>query len=325
MAKQIILALQGGGAHGAFTWGVLDRLLEDPDLEIIGVSGSSGGAINGTLVAYGLLTGGPQAAHEVLHRFWHELAEISMFSPFQPTPLDRTISKGNIWFNPLFAMFRFFISTAFSPYQLNPFNINPLQWILPSLIDFSVFRQSDRVKLFLGATNVRTAESRVFSNKDVTVDAVIASACFPMLFHAVPIDGEYYWDGGYSANPPITPLLMRSNCHDLLVVQVDSINFTQLPYTASQILDRSTDMGFNAGVMQEVKAIQIYNRFVEQGADLDGKLKPVRVHTIGSGDFYNNYDGSSKINNDWDWLLCQHDYGYAQTDRWLQANRDRLG
>ncbi len=322
--KRVLLALQGGGAHGAFTWGVLDRLLEEKDLEVVAVSGTSAGAVNATVLTYGLTLGDSQTAREMLHRFWRKNSESGMFSPFQPTWLDKMLSPGNMNYNPIYESWGI-ITSFLSPYQLNPFDFNPLKNTLSEVIDFEMVRNNQKVRLFLSATNVRTSQVKVFETPEITVDTVLASACLPQIFKAIEINGEHYWDGGYVGNPSIFPLLWDHDCDDLMVVQIDSTNYPSLPTKPHEITDRATDIGFNSSLMREIRVIDSLNRLIDNGFDYDGQLEKINIHLISTGDGLNDLNGSSKLNVSWDYLTYLRDLGHNKADEWVKENYGMIG
>jgi NTE family protein len=322
--KKLNLALQGGGAHGAFTWGVLDRLLEETDLEIVGVSGTSAGAVNGACLIYGLTQGGNGAARDVLSEFWRKNSESQQYSPLQPTVLDKMVSNGNIVFNPFFLFFSM-ISKSLSPYQWNPLMKNPLRDLLLDVIDFDAIQKERRRKLFLTATNIRTSKVKIFHNPEITVDAVCASACLPHLFQAVEIDGDFYWDGGYIGNPAMFPLFEQTQCTDLMLIQIDNIDYNKAPTKMSEIIDRATDISFNSSLMREMRAIDFVTKIIEKGFDDDGRLIKTNIHYISTGDLMNHYSGSSKLNVDWDWLIFLRDNGRSKADEWIRENYEKIG
>ena len=322
--KKILLALQGGGAYGAFTWGVLDRLLEEENLEVVAVSGTSAGAVNASLLAYGLTIGNRQTAREKLGLFWRKIAEWGMFSLFQPTWLDKMVSRGNMDFNPFYQSWGM-ISSFLSPYQLNPFDINPLKNILNETIDFEKVCSNQKIKLFLSATNVRTSQLRVFDTHEITVNTVLASACVPQIYKAVEINGEHFWDGGYVGNPSLFPLLWEHDCNDLMVVQIEPTNYPKLPTNAHDIVDRAYDISFNTSLMREIRVINSLNRLVDHGFDYDGQLEKVNIHFINTGEDLNNLDGSGKLNVSWDYLTYLRDFGQKNADSWIKENYDNIG
>ncbi len=268
--KHVGVALQGGGAHGAFTWGVLDRLLEVDEIVADGMVGTSAGAINAVVTAYGLHIGGKAKAKELLDRLWKEIA-LSGNVMFKPSFMDSMFSNGDMHNTPGYMMFNA-MTQFLSPYQMNPANINPLREILNNLVDFEELRRYNKKRLFVCATNVKTNRAKVFSNAEMTVDAVLASACLPYLFQAVEIDGEFYWDGGYMGNPPLFPLIENTDIHDLLLVKINSINIKEVPTSARDIEDRITEICFNSSLINEMKLIHYRNELVRKGVDLqDGK------------------------------------------------------
>jgi NTE family protein len=322
--RKLNLALQGGGAHGAFTWGVLDRLLEEKDLEIVGVSGTSAGAVNGACLIYGLTQGGNEAARGVLSEFWRKNSESQQNSPLQPTILDKMLSNGNIDFNPFFLFFSM-ISKSFSPYQWNPLMKNHLKELLLDVIDFDAIQKERKHKLFLTATNIRTSKVKIFHNPEITVDAVCASACLPHLFQAVEIEGEFYWDGGYIGNPAMFPLFEQTQCTDLMLIQIDNIDYNKVPTKMSEIIDRATDISFNSSLMREMRAIDFVTKIIEKGFDDDGRLIKTNIHYISTGDLMNHYSGSSKANVDWDWLCYLRENGRTKADAWIREHYEKIG
>ncbi|MGE5398619.1 MAG: patatin-like phospholipase family protein, partial [Chitinophagales bacterium] len=309
--KQLNLALQGGGSHGAFTWGVLDRLLEEEDLEFVGVSGTSAGAVNGACLVYGLAVGGNVCAREILHEFWKKNSDSQKWSVLQPSYLDKMFSRGNIEFNPFFKAFHR-MTTNLSPYEWNPNGYNPLRSLLLDVIDFNIIQQNSDYKLFLSATNIRTSKIRVFSNPEITADAVCASACLPRLFQAVDIDGELYWDGGYLGNPAMFPLFENTKVKDLMLIQIENINLDNPPKKIGEILDRALDVSFNSSLMREMRAINFVSHIIDHGFDDDGRLVRTDIHYIGTGDLMNNFNNSSRMNVSWDWLTFLRDDGRSK-------------
>src|SRR5499433_1992300 len=255
--KRVSLALQGGSAHGAFTWGVLDRLLEEPHIEMEGVSATSAGAMNAAVMAHGLTTGGRKGAREALEEFWHGVARVS--APFGALQLFEVMSR------------------FLSPYQLNPFNYNPLRQRIRRVIDFERLRQGSAIKLFLPATNVRTGKIKVFTDKEITEDCVLASACLPFLYQAVEIDGEHYWDGGYMGNPALFPLIYSCESRDILVVHINPMTRPDVPTTARDIIDRINTISFNATMMREMRAIALVTRLLAQHR-LTGRTNMRQIH-----------------------------------------------
>ena len=243
--KTINLALQGGGAHGAFTWGVLDQLLEDGRLGIEGICATSAGTMNACALAYGLHTGGPEQARESLHNFWEATSRAGqIFSPIRRLPFD--FGQGWNMDNNL-GFFLFDSATRLmSPYQFNPFDINPLRDVLASAVDFDALRSCTIAKLFISATHVPTGKVRVFENPELSLDVAMASACLPFLFKAVEVDGQPYWDGGYMGNPALYPLFYRVSCRDILIVHVNPMVRQEVPTTAPTIANRVNEITFNS-------------------------------------------------------------------------------
>ena len=287
--KPIKLALQGGGAHGAFTWGVLDRLLEEPDLQPVAISGASAGAMNAVVMADGLAAGGPDGARAALAAFWHRAAVEARRSPLAPTAFERAtglagagLSAGSLWLAGA--------SRIASPYELNPSGRNPLAAVLDDTVDFDRLRRVRPLELFVCATNVRTGKLRVFGPDEISREAILASACLPALFHAVEIEGEHYWDGGYASNPPVLPLVQGTGGGDIVVVQIDPERIDEVPVTAQAIRDRTHVLAFNAGFMREMHMLASLSPAVDRGGTgltarlrrLAGRLRPgqVRLHLI---------------------------------------------
>jgi NTE family protein len=235
--KTINLALQGGGAHGAFTWGVLDRLLEEERIEIEGISATSAGSMNATVLAYGFATGGRDGAKTALAAFWKRISRAAIFSPLQPSWLERFCADHSLRFSPAFVVFDL-MARLFSPYEFNPLNSNPLKDVLEASVNFEALRRSGRaIKLFLSATNVRTGKVKVFERHEIAAPHVLASGCLPFMFQAVEIDGEHYWDGGYMGNPAIYPLIYGCESKDIVVVHINPLELDTVPRTAAEILD----------------------------------------------------------------------------------------
>ena len=252
--RRINLALQGGGAHGAFTWGALDRLLEEPDLDLVGISGASAGAVNAVVAASGLARGGREGAREALAAFWGRVGAEAQRSPLSPTPLERALGLGELGLAARQAWLGGVTQLA-SPYDLAPAGRNPLADLLTESVDFERLRQEPPVQLFVSATNVRSGKVRNFGPGEISLEVVLASACLPQLFHAVEIDGEHYWDGGYAANPPVLPLVDATDCQDIVIVQVDPVRIRNLPTTARAIRERVQVLAFNAGFMREMHEV----------------------------------------------------------------------
>jgi NTE family protein len=304
----IDLALQGGGAHGAFTWGVLDRLLKEPWLHIQGISGTSAGAMNAAVLAHGHGAGGAKAARTALEDFWQRVSQAARFSPFRRTPLDKMLGRWTMDTSPIFLAFDI-MARVFSPYDLNPRGANPLRDILAECVDFVRVAQSP-IKLFVTATNVRTGRGRVFRNAELTPDVLLASACLPTLFQAVEIDGEPYWNGGYVGNPTITPLVRECGSSDTVLVQVNPVERPGTPRSAREILDRLNDVSFNSPLIKELRLIAVLRQVADTG-DCEGtRWAGMRIHRIASA-MMKELGYSSKLNAEWDFLCMLRDEGRA--------------
>jgi NTE family protein len=321
---RIDIALQGGGSHGAFSWGVLDRLLEDGRIEVDGVSGTSAGAVNATVLAYGLASGGRDGARAALEALWRRIADWARFSPLKATWLDRTMGCGNMNLSPGWMTFDY-LTRFFSPYQFNPCNVNPLRDVLLEMVDFDLLQHSSSVKVFLCATNVLSGRIRVFSNREISVQAVLASSCLPHLFQAVEIDGEHYWDGGYMGNPPIYPLIYETDSCDMLIIRVNPIRIPSVPTMARDILDRVNSLSFNSSLMREMRAIDFVTRLIDDGALDRSHYRRIFVHSIDAEPEMARLGVSSKFNADWDFVRELFALGRERADDWLRTNFDALG
>ncbi|MCW3077998.1 MAG: Alpha/beta hydrolase [Bacteroidetes bacterium] len=324
--KKIVgIALQGGGAHGAFTWGVLDRLLEEENLVAEAMCGTSAGAVNAVTCAYGLHIGGPQKAKELLEELWRRIA-LSGSYMFKPGTFDKVYGSGDIYNSAGYMWFNA-ISQVLSPYNFNPFNYNPLKDILEKLIDFKELQAYNNKKLFICATNVKTNRAKIFSNKEITVDAVMASACLPFLFQAVEIEGQFYWDGGYMGNPPISPLITGTGLHDIVLVKINSININSVPTTARDIADRVNEISFNSSLINEMKLIHYRNELIRNGIlKTDNKEnREIFVHTISGYDALSQLNYSSKMNTSWEFLLDLKNKGRKIAENWLANDFKEVG
>jgi len=322
--KPLNLALQGGGAHGAFTWGVLDHLLEDGRVAIEGISGTSAGAINAAVLADGFLKGGADGAREALDRFWRMISEASSFSPLRPTLFDQLRQDWNMDQSPNYIFFDL-VTRLLSPYELNPFNLNPLRDILEATIDFEALRRNDRIQLFITATNVRSGKVRVFDTNEISVDVLMASACLPLLFKAVEIDGEAYWDGGYMGNPALFPLVYDCTARDVAIVQVNPLTRLDIPTSARDILNRINEISFNSTLMREMRALATVSKFLRDGSLDETRYKDIHVHMIEAEAEMRALGTSSKMNADFDFLCYLRDLGRAAATIWLDDAWDAVG
>jgi NTE family protein len=316
------LALQGGGSHGAFTWGVLDRLIEEPWLRIEAISGTSAGAMNAALVADGWTQGGAEGARAALETYWRRVSQAAAFSPLQRSPFDRLMGRWTLDTSPAYFAFDL-MSRMLSPYDLNPFGLNPLRKILAESIDFERLKQAP-IKLFVTATNVRTGRGRIFRCAEITPDVLLASACLPTMFQAVEIDGELYWDGGYAGNPTITPLVRESDGEDTILVQINPRERTEPPRTAAEILNRLNEVSFNSPLMKELRMIALLRQAADPGSGEGARWARMRTHRIES-DKLTAFGASSKLNAEWQFISLLKDEGRRSADEFLAAHGDDLG
>jgi len=317
----IDLALQGGGAHGAFTWGVLDRLLEEPRIRIEGISGTSAGSMNAAVLASAFARGGAQEARLALRAFWRRVSEAALFSPFQRSLADVMNGKWTLDQSPLFVAFDL-VSRLFSPYDLNPGALNPLRKILQQSVDFDLLKKTS-IKLFVTATNVRTGRGRIFRNDEITAEVLLASGCLPTLFQAIEIEGEAYWDGGYSGNPTITPLVQECESSDTILVQINPVERPGTPRTAREILNRLNEVAFNATLLKELRMMALLRQVANPGTGEGKRWATMRIHRITS-DQMTELGYSSKLNAEWGFLcqLCERERESASI--FLDNHRDDL-
>ena len=316
-------ALQGGGAHGAFTWGVLDRLLEEPWLRIDGISGTSAGAMNAAVLVDGYADNGVDGARAALENFWRRVARAALLSPLRRTPLDVLLGRWTLDHSPVFVAMDL-MARVFSPYDLSPGGANPLRNILAETVDFGRLARAS-IKLFVTATNVRTGRGQVFRNSEITPDVLLASACLPTLFQAIEIDGESYWDGGYSGNPTITPLVRECRSQDTILVQINPVERPQSPRSARDILNRLNEVSFNAVLLKELRMIALLRQVAQPDNSESAKWADMRIHRI-SSDVMVELGYSSKLNAEWEFFLCMlRDEGRRAGDAFLRAHHDDLG
>jgi NTE family protein len=326
-ARRVNLALQGGGTHGAFTWGVLERLLEEDRLEVDGVSGTSAGAINGAIFVQGLAAGGREGAKRALEKLWTDVATRLAFSPLRSTPLEKAIWGYDLTYSFAYQAFDT-ISRVFSPYQLNPFPVdfNPLRQVLADNLDEARLKRDPKaLRLFVSATNVRTGKARVFTRPEVTVDALLASTCLPNFFRAVEIEGEHYWDGGYLGNPAIWPLYHERGAPDIVLVQINALLRPELPTTPTDIMNRLNEINFNASLMAEMRAIDFVQRLLDSGRLEQPRYRRIFLHLIEDEDRMREFKLSTKLNGDWEFLCRLRQYGREAAERFLAAHFDTLG
>jgi len=326
-AKKINLALQGGGSHGAFTWGVLDQLLADGRLEITGISGASAGAVNAVMLADGLARGGVEEARKRLRDFWRAASAGGDLPPVQRAISDRLFSMLPLAAAPMRNWFET-MSHYFSPYELNPLNINPLSDLIERFVDFDAIRRTD-LALYISATNVHTGRLRIFAGDKINADVVMASAALPYLFQAVEIDGVPYWDGGYMGNPAIFPFLQTTESEDVLVVQINPVSQETTPRTAPEILKRLNEITFNSALISELRTMDFVNQLIDDGRLPRGmgknQYRRLNIHRIELGELGSRLAGSSKLKTNYDFFEQLRDEGMRATTAFLDAHFDDIG
>jgi NTE family protein len=326
--KTINVALQGGGAHGALAWGILDALLEDDRIEIEGFSATSAGTMNALAVAQGLAEGGRDGARKKLEEFWWEVSKAgAIFSPVHGNPVERFLGLGT-GENP-YAYFLFDTMTRlFSPYQFNPLDLNPLKDVIERTVDFDMVRACDQMKLFVSATNVRTGKVKVFRKEEITLDVALASACLPFLFKAVDIEGDHYWDGGYTGNPALYPLFYQTETRDVVIIHLNPLYREEIPTTAPAIMNRINEISFNDSLLKELRAVAFVKKLIEHDMIKDeykGMYKDILVHSVRADDMMKEFSITSKFDTDWDFLTTLRDSGYAGMKTWLEDHFDNIG
>lgn len=323
--KTISLALQGGGAHGAFTWGVLDEILADGRLAIEAISGTSAGAMNAVVMVEGFMDGGLEGARRQLAQFWQSIAIDGSRSQIQRTLMKRLMGRWTNEDSPAFFWLNVW-SRLLSPYDTNPLNINPLRDVLSEMIDFDKVRTCQLVHLFIAATNVRTGKMAIFNGDKLTPDHVMASTCLPTMFQAVEIDGEAYWDGGYLGNPALYPLFYTPKTDDVMVVQVNPVSREEVPRTARDIQHRLTEITFNATMLREFRAIKFVTDLIDTGVlPKDRPYKRINLHRIDGGAKLAKIDAGTRSTTQWDFLQHLRDLGQASAKAWLKENYDAIG
>jgi NTE family protein len=316
------LALQGGGAHGAFTWGVLDRLLQEKWLRIDGISGTSAGAMNAAVLASAYAAGGAERARSALEAFWRSVSRAAVLSPFQRGPIDILLNRWTLDSSPLFIAMDL-MARLVSPYDLTPFGGNPLASLLNECVDFPALAAGP-IKVFVTATSVRTGRGKVFRNSEITPEVLLASACLPSLFQAVEIDGEAYWDGGYAGNPTITPLVRECTSHDTILVPLNPIERPGTPRTARDILNRLNEVSFNAVLLKELKMIALLRQLADPGHGEGAQWAGMRIHLV-RNPIMADLGYSSKLNAEWAFLTMLRDEGRRAAEVFLATHRDDLG
>src|SRR5512136_2545551 len=316
----IDLALQGGGSHGAFTWGVLDRLLEEPWLRIVAISGTSAGAMNAAVLAGGWTDGGAEGARAALDAYWQRVSRAAAFSPLQRTLVDRMLGRWTLDSSPVFVAMDI-MTRVFSPYDLTQRGFNQLRDILAERIDFARLARSS-IKLFITATNVHTGRGRIFRNAEITADVLLASACLPTMFQAIEIDGEPYWDGGFAGNPTITPLVRESDAHDSILVQINPRERPSTPRTAAEILNRLNEISFNSPLMKELRMIALLREVADPGKGEGARWAGMRVHRVVT-DMLARVGASSKLNAEWEFVTMLFAEGRRAATEFLETDGEQ--
>lgn len=335
--KSINIALQGGGAHGAFAWGVLDKLIEDGRLDIEGICATSAGTMNACAYAYGNYKGGPDMARQKLHDLWWKIHKAGeRYSPLKNSfwrkffPYSRVMNIQRNWAVDSAAGYFLFdtMTRLFSPYQYNPFDINPLREVVQDVIDFDTLRHCDCTKLFVSTTHVRTGKVRVFHTRQLSLDVAMASACLPFLFKAVEIDGEHFWDGGYMGNPALFPLFYETDCRDVMIVHINPIEREELPVSAPDIMNRINEISFNSSLLKEMRAIAFVKKLLEHDMlkeEYKNDFKDILLHSIRADEAMKDLSVASKFDTSWDFLTHLRDKGRDTMSDWLDVHFDRIG
>ncbi len=324
MAKTVNLALQGGGSHGAFTWGVLDGLLEDARIEVGAISGASAGAMNAVVFAEGFMERGREGAREKLHDFWLSVSDEGILSAQQRGLFEAFVSACMPAMGPALQWLDQLTAYA-SPYEFNPLNLNPLRDHLVKMVDFDKLRAGNHFQLFIAATNVQTGKGEIFRRDILTADHVMASACLPRLFQAVVIDGTPYWDGGFAGNPPLWPLFYETQCLDAIIVQINPIARPQTPRSAREIADRVNEITFNGAMLAELRAADFVRRLIDEGVLKGKKYRRENLHRIGGDGVLESFGAASKSDVSWRFMRQLRDLGREAAKAWLARNYDAIG
>ena len=322
--KSVNLALQGGGAHGAFTWGVLDKIFEDGRIWIDAISGTSAGAMNAAVAAMGMYAEGGEGARQELERFWKAVSKAGEMSPFKTTPMDRAMQNWSLDSSPGYLMMDL-INRLASPYDMNPVQLNPLRDLVRDFIDFERVRAAREMEIYISATNVETGRVRIFSRDEIDLDVIMASACLPFMFHAVEIDGQYYWDGGYMGNPVLLPFMETSASDDIVIVQINPVFRPGEPRAARDILNRVNEITFNASLLKELRMINLIDDLVDSGRGEDLRKRRMNVHIVEDCEQMGKLSASSKLNTDWEFLCYLRDVGRAAAETWIKQNFEMIG
>jgi NTE family protein len=323
--KTISLALQGGGAHGAMTWGVLERLSEEENISIDSISATSAGAMNATVFAYGMANGGSEKAKELLETFWRKVSASVSLSPMQTNFFDKMMGLSQGAVSPV-AHAADMMRHLFSPYQFNFLDINPLQEIINEVIDFDDLHKKNKINLFINATNLRTGKIKIFKSQEINTKALMASACLPYVSQTVVIDDERYWDGGFSGNPALSPLIYQSNNSDIVIVQVTPFNMDDIPTSIPEIIDRANEISFNTALIKELKGIEIMNDLITRNKLKDDcHYRTIRTHMIGNEDIMSALGRTSKMNADWEFLKYLKELGRQAAEDWIEKEYPKVG
>ncbi|MBP6985564.1 MAG: patatin-like phospholipase family protein [Alphaproteobacteria bacterium] len=322
--KKIALGLQGGGSHGAFTWGVLDALLEDTRIEIIGISGTSAGGMNAAALLQGYNKNGREGARAEMRRFWKLLSARTNLNPFKTNLIQMFTGNHSLRGSPSYAWMNMLRET-YSPYDLNPMDINPLRDLVHDFFDCSLLHQPSKLKLFLCATHVKSGKLHIFKGKKITEEALLASACLPNIFKAVEIDGEHYWDGGYVGNPALFPLIYNCPTKDIAIIQLMTSFREDLPKQKEAICDRHKEITYNACLLREIRAIHLISTLVERKVITDKSFKNIHLHLIRNNELFKNLDLSTTMNTEWSFIEYLFEAGYTSGKSWLMENYDRIG
>ena len=317
--KMVSLALQGGGSHGAFTWGVLDAILEDGRLGFEAITGASAGAMNAVVLVEGWLEGGIDGARTQLETFWRKASVGGSLSAIQRILLSQLLGvwRNQAWMDVM--------ALSFGPYQTNPLNINPLRTAIDVLIDFERVRTCTDVEIFISATNVWTGKIKIFRTHELTADHLMASACIPTVFQAVEIDGVPYWDGGYLGNPALFPLYYDSMTDDIVLVQINPLERRQTPRSVREIQNRLNEITFNGSLLRELRAVTFVQRLIKEGKLSPKEYKDVHLHRIDGSGVLDEYEASSRLNAEWDFFVKLRDAGRKTAHDWLAENFEAIG
>ncbi len=322
--KPVNLALQGGGAHGAFTWGVLDGLLSDGRIAIDSIAGTSAGAMNGAAVVSGYQQGGAEGAREMLERLWRAVSQAAEKSPIRRSPFDVLSGSWSLDHSPAYLAFD--VLTRFvPPGAFNPLGLNPLRDVVERTIDFEALNACEAIGLFVAATNVRSGKVRVFGRGEISCAALMASACLPQLFEPVKIDGEAYWDGGFMGNPPLFPLFYETRTADLVLVQINPVWRAELPRTGRDIVNRVNEITFNSSLLRELRAVHFVTRLIDEGKLDEAEYMRVRLHRIPAAEGLAPLPASSKFNAEWAFLTHLRDRGREAAAAFLEAHFSDIG